>query len=75
MDDDSDYGSGRGGPLRTEADRPLQAKYHQKERERRKRNALSRIVDVLDDVAPNAVHAHITWPMSPASTVCIRAPC
>lgn len=52
MDDDNDYGAGRGGPLRTEADRLLQAKYHQKERERRKRNALSRLVDVLDDVAP-----------------------
>ena len=52
MDDDNDYGAGRGGPLRTEADRLLQAKYHQKERERRKRNALSQLVDVLDDVAP-----------------------
>ena len=49
---DDDYGCDRGGPLRTEADRLLQAKYHQKERDRIKRNTLSRIVDVLDDVAP-----------------------
>ncbi|EHB45816.1 MULTISPECIES: hypothetical protein [Mycolicibacterium] len=52
MDDDHDYGCDRGGPLRTEADRLLQAKYHQKERDRNKRDMLSRIVDVLDDVAP-----------------------
>ncbi|MFA5707786.1 hypothetical protein [Mycolicibacterium sp.] len=38
--------------LRTEADRRQQAEYHQRERDRRKRNALSRIVGVLDDVAP-----------------------
>ncbi|WP_232491358.1 hypothetical protein [Mycobacterium dioxanotrophicus] len=52
MDDDHDDGCDRGGPLRTEADRLLQAKYHQMERDRNKRNRLSRIVDVLDDVAP-----------------------
>lgn len=52
MDDGNDYDCAGGGPLRTEADRLLQAKYHQMERDRNKRNMLSRIVDVLDDVAP-----------------------
>ena len=75
MDDDNDYGAGRGGPLRTEADRLLQAKYHQKERERRKRNALSGSWTYSMTLPRNAARARTTWPMSPASTACTRAPC
>ncbi|MBU8840649.1 hypothetical protein [Mycolicibacterium goodii] len=49
---DDEYCGDRGGSWRTDEDRRRKAAYHQRERDRIKRNKLSRIVGVLDELNP-----------------------